>query len=459
MAVHLESLRNELADLDISIIHHRSGSLTELEERRADVQAKLDAFIFPILTLPPEITAEIFLHDVSAILDYNHQYHRNPCRNILRLLLVCRGWRALALSVPALWSTLDLGLIGFCWKAPEVEMEGQINGWFERAAALPLFLTWTGTTKEDGSGHIASIIERYAPRLEFLSLGLYSGNLSIPLLPSLRTLHLSDHTYIDGLADTPGSSVLTLREAPQLRNLVLYQIPPMSLVVPWELLESFIASVVSPQHCLDVLRSNLAPSADLLVAQRKPGNDAVSRTPYSQQSGVEILHIGRRPLPSILSRTRGSLLTFTVNAFRRKLSQGTILLSTQCFQYMKHLTGLHLAPLAPQSRAAFVRALNRQHEPEFLPALEKLTLTHWKPDELDTQLVDALASRCTATEAHDGQSARMQLRSFRFIWESELSDNVTPSFASALASIHDHGVALHIGSEDKNYLKIWLSSH
>ncbi|KAJ6543942.1 hypothetical protein B0H19DRAFT_1169064, partial [Mycena capillaripes] len=92
--MYLENLRQELAELEISITRQRA-LLEELEERKSTIQAELDAFIFPIF--------------LQYAFDEDHDEELFPCLAVHLLLSVCRAWRTLALSVPALWATLDLG--------------------------------------------------------------------------------------------------------------------------------------------------------------------------------------------------------------------------------------------------------------------------------------------------------------------------------------------------------------
>ncbi|KAJ7784077.1 hypothetical protein B0H16DRAFT_1296787, partial [Mycena metata] len=96
-------LKNELAELKVSIARY-SLLLKETEQRKAAVQAALDAYIFPVLTLPLEITTEIFLHYAFAVHEEDDRHGpRLSCRDILLLTTICRAWRRLALSVPGLW--------------------------------------------------------------------------------------------------------------------------------------------------------------------------------------------------------------------------------------------------------------------------------------------------------------------------------------------------------------------
>jgi hypothetical protein len=66
------------------------------------LRAQLDGYKYPILTLPTEIVSEIFIH---LLLPY-------PMRSKLKLPTilgrVCRKWREIARSTPALWRAITV---------------------------------------------------------------------------------------------------------------------------------------------------------------------------------------------------------------------------------------------------------------------------------------------------------------------------------------------------------------
>ncbi|KAJ7166778.1 hypothetical protein C8R46DRAFT_872873, partial [Mycena filopes] len=69
-----------------------------LTEEKIAIEKSLDSTVYPILTLPVEITAEIFIHclpDAPA----------SPSVRIAPMLLArrCRQWRNIACSTPRLW--------------------------------------------------------------------------------------------------------------------------------------------------------------------------------------------------------------------------------------------------------------------------------------------------------------------------------------------------------------------
>ncbi|KAJ6533031.1 hypothetical protein B0H19DRAFT_879289, partial [Mycena capillaripes] len=87
----LPYLRNRLYELDTLI-----ASLTAERQR---LQAKLDAIVYPVLSLPPEITMEVFVRCLPSESDRCPSWKQAP----LLLAQICRQWRQIALDTPALW--------------------------------------------------------------------------------------------------------------------------------------------------------------------------------------------------------------------------------------------------------------------------------------------------------------------------------------------------------------------
>ncbi|KAJ7130986.1 hypothetical protein C8R46DRAFT_1235981 [Mycena filopes] len=461
---HVKNLRAELAALNASAAQYRI-LLEEVEQRTAAVQAALDAVIFPILTLPPEVTTEIFLHCAVATRASRHDLGPPP-KDILNLTGICRRWRNLALSIPRLWSTLNLDNL---WHVAQEDMAAPIRGSVALEhcrCASNGWATWN-------------------PKHKNLSLSVTSGRvcdlndtLSFPLLETLNLSHFAATIF---LSTTP--PILAFRATPRLRHLCIYGISPPSLVgIRWELLESVRTSLAPGDERLDIISQ--APSLlkfefygqqhsyyeaeDVILHPRlttlnlsNEWNHGIEMMQYLTLPGLRELSLG---LPNLddgdfiqfLTRSGGELRSFefTMN----------MVLSLSWFLPMMHLSNLTLPRLLGY-KEDLLRALNRRHEHGFLPALEKLTLKDWMSGELDMPLVDALASRSTAQEATDQSPALTQLKSFKFIWtpikltmkESALVQ-MTPLIHEnrvALQALERQGLEVYIGTEDKNYFKLF----
>lgn len=95
------------------------------------------ALISPVRRLPPEILQEIFIRCLTT---RNSVMHRSEAPMLLTE--VCVEWRRIALSTPALWSTLHLpfpGSIGV-EEVPNVRFD-VAKAWLTRSGELPLSIS------------------------------------------------------------------------------------------------------------------------------------------------------------------------------------------------------------------------------------------------------------------------------------------------------------------------------
>ncbi|KAJ7166769.1 hypothetical protein C8R46DRAFT_899295 [Mycena filopes] len=80
-----------------------------LTEEKIAIQKSLDSTVYPILTIPFELTAEIF---VPCLPDRPVSPHLTIAP--LLLTAICRQWRNIACSTPRLWAALQITR----WKGP-----------------------------------------------------------------------------------------------------------------------------------------------------------------------------------------------------------------------------------------------------------------------------------------------------------------------------------------------------
>jgi hypothetical protein len=226
----LDGLRDELAELEISIAHHQS-CLKRLEGRKAAVHEQLANFTYPVLTLPPEI----FLRCIPP-----HHYYPIFSKAPLILLQICKAWHALALFIPALWTDLDIDI-----KHQELELEAAerleqfIRTWFARGGSIPRSFRFTGELDTlnaiiyDHAAHFGDL-HLFTTMSCFLSL---RGGAPFPML---REMEIEDicGTFGEELILGPNAFLA----APQLRTLGLICLFASPLAFPWHQLTKFVAS-------------------------------------------------------------------------------------------------------------------------------------------------------------------------------------------------------------------------
>ncbi|KAF7319819.1 F-box domain-containing protein [Mycena kentingensis (nom. inval.)] len=231
------SLRSQLASIDaerasvhsqITALH---AKLAELADARKAVAEQLQAVAFPILTLPTEITAEIFLHYAETVADYYGSLQSAP----ILLTHICRPWRELALALPKLWTQIFMG------DESSRGIDYLLRLWFERAGSLPLHVRLPATANTQVSRLLAMLtgysdqFESFActyPLPENCSLDPIAGRID-----NLRALELE----IEGPASEP---ITAFADAPALRKLELMYYPDdgiaTELDLPWAQLTELV---------------------------------------------------------------------------------------------------------------------------------------------------------------------------------------------------------------------------
>ncbi|KAJ7639397.1 hypothetical protein FB45DRAFT_426170 [Roridomyces roridus] len=231
----IEDLRKHLTRLEAQIIHLRRV-LVHAERQRIAVQEQLQKVAtFPVVSLPVEITIQIFTHCLPTIKELLKSSRHSDLRDPpLVFLGVCRRWRDIALGTPALWSTLQMRFDAIPLQVisePGV-VEGFVDRWLGRAKNRPLSLV-LHTDKYEGEDYfdfgierVRDIIRRHAPRIE--SLDLYSSRTEMRKLaldsvafPLLQRVVVCD---VDGwLGDDSADPVDVFSNAPLLTRVHLFE--------------------------------------------------------------------------------------------------------------------------------------------------------------------------------------------------------------------------------------------
>ncbi|KAJ7262987.1 hypothetical protein C8J57DRAFT_1513223 [Mycena rebaudengoi] len=162
MTTTAAELRAELAKIDERTAALQS-QLQLLSEQRQSVLQRLDAAVYPILTLPPEITADIFVHYLVnfPVITYDCASKAYPP---LILASVCREWRRVALSFPRLWATLKLK-----WDPKTVvRREKLLRFWLLRAGGCLLDLDLSDSNLTESTSSSAAIV--HIPPLSWKNL-------------------------------------------------------------------------------------------------------------------------------------------------------------------------------------------------------------------------------------------------------------------------------------------------
>ncbi|KAJ7924504.1 hypothetical protein B0H13DRAFT_1977786 [Mycena leptocephala] len=421
----INELRQRLFDLDATISHHAS-IVQDHKQQRADVLSHLAFVVYPVVTLPTEITTEIFKWCYEAGL------RLLPSVAPLLLTRVCRDWRELALSTPALWDTIDE--IEF---DDPLEDEDFVSKWFSRAGTRPLSFGIIYPEHLE-SHHLESVIHRHASQLQWLDIDVFC-------------------------------------HAPSLRHLSLECLPPSALNLPWAQLTKTTLSFVSLTDCLDFLRlaTSLREFRRTGPPEGEEDESVLGQSPLSHSSltslavstsgdegilqlltvpGLQTLELGGRwtiytdldiVLVPFLSRTCATLRALKISLPTR--------LPVHWFQLLTHLTTLELIhPVGLAFSTGAIRALDRRSAPDFLPKLHTLVLSQCGSNRIDSNLLEVLGSRCDVSDAE-----RARLESFSLIWPKfDIPDDSVVRLpllnVGPLRALAARGMRIHIGTRSQN---------
>ncbi|KAJ7693817.1 hypothetical protein B0H17DRAFT_479932 [Mycena rosella] len=439
------ALRARLADIDGEITQQKRV-LHDLKETRASVQSQLDRDVYPVLTLPPEITSEIF---IQCLPTGNAKVLLSQAPFLL--LRICRQWREIALSTPGLWTTLNLNAVKLRDRVSRQFPERWVNlaaGWLRRAGSHPVSVTLRHPPEEEPT-HVM-----YQPDLAFLRQ--ISHQLESLEVHGLEQEPEENAYFLQQLDFTPGSFPLLRRlifgpgesgtaldecwfaffsDALQLRELALLgEAVTASIPLPWHQLTKFTGCEFLLNECVEVLR--LAPDLEectfsiqsptgspppqsvihphlktLSILPDSDGDCWSDILAFLTLPNVEALQfagmsdLDTSSLEAFLSRSSASLRTFSVSPDRwADFSHWE-----QCFRLMPDLERLHLTCQDVDFQMDFMRTFGTSEE-QLLPRLQHLNL--FRPSARVNEMSAAVTQRKELDP--DGH-----LSSVNFMWPVE----------------------------------------
>ncbi|KAJ7158726.1 hypothetical protein C8R46DRAFT_1110063 [Mycena filopes] len=474
-------LRARLAAVDARILQQRQV-LSELEAERRAVCSELQSITYPVLTLPPEITAQILVHCLP-----DDCVHPSIQRAPLIFLRVCRTWTNIASSTPDLWTTLHVDVDEHRHAIPTADtLEAILNTWFERAGACPLTLVVRGHMMTvflyQERTVVHDILRRYAHQLHRLDLLLAEDDFttldgvtwSFPLLRAL-TVGIPFTTHApDGGKPIIGDNTFT--SAPCLDRLTLKRhVAAPFLGVSFMHLTVFEAGVLKLDDCLEVLR--LAPlllrctfGVDETSADYPGAAVLHTRLQYfyltglpdregeedESSSGTILQHI---TFPSLHTLRLAEVTDLNVDQFESFISRSSAPLRT--FSLAEYFPGsftlYHLACMrsvteveldaAEGSVDEFLESLARE---DFLPRLQNLTFTDRAyPPSLYKRMIHSVCSRWKAPS--EGVAL---LQSLKILWRplSDVGAYWDDATVGALRQLEGTGTVIHLGPPDRNLL-------
>ncbi|KAJ7150057.1 hypothetical protein C8R43DRAFT_951612 [Mycena crocata] len=223
-------------------IHDLKHSIRLLRIQQNLVQKRLDSYTYPVLTLPNEITSEIFLHFLPVY------PLAAPLAGLLSPTLlthVCRHWRDIAHAMPALWRAISMT---FTESSDYEPFNNLLHPWMNRSRFYPISLFIKGGVDYDDPAQCMETLASHRARWEYLELARADSDILRFLcdpMPSLRHLDMSFGEY---------HSRITLGAAPLLRSVKAITSPDTAIILPWSQLTSLVLLSIYPSQATAILQ-------------------------------------------------------------------------------------------------------------------------------------------------------------------------------------------------------------
>ncbi|KAJ7243748.1 hypothetical protein C8J57DRAFT_1556377, partial [Mycena rebaudengoi] len=370
--------------------------LERLKRRRREILEDLNAVTSPVLSLPPELICEIFLHCYlpPSVL---------PTAKDAPLLLtqVCRRWRTIALSTPLLWSTVTVALL--LSSTPTAGAQNMLEMWLERGANCPLSVSLIPDSGNDRSPNALFVqIRETSHRWRELHVARPIFDWAILFhrdtvwnLPELVKLSLLLPGGVRPPSGFSRNDVSNLTDLPSLREVYLGGFSPLTIRLPWSQLTTIHADNLYPSECL----VTLAHSTQLVSGTFSLWSSVFHATvpdPFPPLSHLKSLSItGDRCVELLEHLTLSALPAFSIcfepgsdfGPLNRFLARASALteLSLRCpgaaalgplISALEAHPALHAVSLSLDigiTNSIFLHVL--KSTPGFLPNLRRLTIT------------------------------------------------------------------------------------
>ncbi|KAJ7231011.1 hypothetical protein C8J57DRAFT_187715 [Mycena rebaudengoi] len=242
-------IRASISELDARILTLK-GALVAAKLERQDLQTCLDAYKYPILTLPTEITSEIFVHFLPP-------YPQRPPATGLAspelLSQICRAWRKIALSMPRLWRAIALS-------PTTMSPTKTLETWVSRSKNCPLSIFLRSSSGLVIADFIQAIIP-HSEHWEYIDFKLPIESLQLigADFPLLRSLTFGPTQYVDVGEPDSKHAISSFSNAPLLTQVALSNsFGPFEIQLSWSQLTSITAYSFSPYECTKILQHSVA---------------------------------------------------------------------------------------------------------------------------------------------------------------------------------------------------------
>ncbi|KAF7335987.1 F-box domain-containing protein [Mycena sanguinolenta] len=273
--------RTRIAEIEANIFSLRRAILF-LNNEKSRMLKRLNSYAYPVLTLPNEITSEIFINFIPA---YPSPPPLKGTLSPTTLTHVCHQWREIALSTRALWC----GILMPHSSDYDTSLPCLLESWLSRSGGLPLSISMKDMLNVIPEKAV-SVLVRHRARWEYVALAVPSELIVLSMqgpMPLLRQFEVRpDNRW--PLLSQPSPSPIRFYDVPRLRSVTLWEFHDPTGMFPWAQLTSLtmiypsklsaiLRQAVNLIHCHLFLR---ADSQDLRDGIRLPALESLILAPY-----------------------------------------------------------------------------------------------------------------------------------------------------------------------------------
>ncbi|KAJ6454600.1 hypothetical protein C8R45DRAFT_1111849 [Mycena sanguinolenta] len=216
--------RARIAEIDAKISSLKK-SIRALKAEKLRTQERLESYTHPVLTLPNEITSEIFL---KFIPDYPSPPPLTGLLSPTTLTHVCHRWRAIAHSTPALWNGILVPAYSRT-RRNEAYLPKILESWLSRSRCLPLSILMDDMFDVLPEECVAALVLHRA-RWEYVTLTVLDASIVHTMqgaMPLLRQFEIRPH--LGG----PSPSPIRFCGVPRLRSATVWETSGAIDILPW----------------------------------------------------------------------------------------------------------------------------------------------------------------------------------------------------------------------------------
>ncbi|KAF7376776.1 F-box domain-containing protein [Mycena sanguinolenta] len=302
----MEADRIRLSDLDTRI-RDIERSLFALPTERSQVKERLDAYKYPVLTLPNELTSEFFIHFLPI---YPDAPPLTGLASPTTLTHVCRKWREIALATPALWRAIRLRY-EYDHETNIPKRFNQMNisdAWIRRSKSCPLSMYINIRHPDIMRKIFTETFIMATARWEHVIL--LEGDTPFPFLNTGRPMSLlrSLRLWLQVTND-----VFTFPDVPQLCTVHLTGVKAgLNVTLPWVQLTRLTLFYVGINRCISILRQTTK-----LVQCSLTMHSSQSESLDFLGSDLALPHLEYLSLEAIRQPVDGFLSSFVVPSLQR----------------------------------------------------------------------------------------------------------------------------------------------